>query len=131
MSPVSRKPSPSRSVRLADFIQSRLEADKLSLRKAAKGIGIAPSHLSSILNGEKTPDAGVCNAIADFLGIPRVQAYGLAGWLDLGEQDDQELDTLLSPLADSTEQFQKLKWIYFSIGDRAAREDFLKWVLKH
>lgn len=130
MSPVSRKPSPSRSVRLADFIQSRLEADKLSLRKAAKGIGIAPSHLSSILNGEKTPDAGVCNAIADFLEIPRVQAYGLAGWLDLGEQDDQELDTLLSSLVDSPEQIEKLKWIYFSIGDRDAREDFLKWVLK-
>lgn len=130
MSPVSRKPSPSRSVRLADFIQSRLEADKLSLRKAAKGIGIAPSHLSSILNGEKTPDAGVCNAIADFLCIPRVQAYGLAGWLDLGEQDDQELDTQLSSLADSPEQLKKLKWIYFSIGDRAAREDFLKWVQK-
>lgn len=131
MAPVSRKPSPSRSVRLADSIQSRLEADQLSLRKAAKGIGIAPSHLSSILNGEKTPDAGVCNAIADFFGIPRVQAYGLAGWLDLGEQDDHALDTLLTPFADTPEQLSKLKWIYFSIGDRAAREDFLKWVLKH
>ncbi|KPL80638.1 hypothetical protein ADN01_10860 [Levilinea saccharolytica] len=91
-------------------------------------MNIGASHLSHLMNGEKAPDAGVCNAIADFLGIPRVHAYGLAGWLDLDEQDDQALTALLTPFANSPEQLAKLKWIYFSIGDRAAREDFLQWV---
>lgn len=125
---VSRKPSPQKTAPLVQTIKSYMEANGFSLRKTASGIGIGASHLSEILNGEKVPDAGVCNAIADFLGIPRVQTYGLAGWLDIGEQDKKELDTLFSPFADSPEQLAKLKWIYFSIGDRTAREDFLRWV---
>lgn len=125
---VSRKPSPQKSVPLVKTLREFMETNGLSLRKTASCIGIGASHLSEILNGEKVPDAGVCNSMADFLGIPRVHAYGLAGWLDLDEQDDQALTTLLTPSADSPEQLTKLKWIYFSIGDRAAREDFLKWV---
>lgn len=125
---VSRKPAPEKTAPLVHTIKSFMEANGLSLRKTASGIGIGASHLSEILNGEKVPDAGVCNAIADFLGIPRVQAYGLAGWLNLGEQDDQQLDTLLSAFAGSPDQLAKLKWIYFSIGDRTARDDFLQWV---
>ncbi len=125
---VSRKPEPHKTAPLIRTIKSYMEKNGLSLRKTASGIGIGASHLSEILNGEKVPDAGVCNAIADYLGIPRVQVYGLAGWLDLGEQDDQALTALLTQSAASPEQLNKLKWIYFSIGDRAAREDFLQWV---
>lgn len=125
---ISRKPSPQKTAPLIKTIKSFMEAKKLSLRKTAIGIGIGASHLSEILNGEKVPDAGVCNAIADFLGIPRVQAYGLAGWLDLDEQDEQTLTDLLAPFASSPEQLARLKWIYFSIGDRTAREEFLQWV---
>jgi transcriptional regulator with XRE-family HTH domain len=91
-------------------------------------MGIGASHLSNILNGEKVPDAGVCNAIADFLGIPRVQVYGLAGWLDLGEQDDEALTILLTSFTATPEQLSQLKWIYYSIGDKTARCDFLNWV---
>ncbi len=125
---VSRKPSPQKTAPLIKTVKSFMEARNLSLRKTALGIGIGASHLSEILNGEKVPDAGVCNAIADFLGIPRVQAYGLAGWLNLDEQDDPAVTTLLAPFASSPEQLAQLKWIYFSIGDRTAREDFLQWM---
>ena len=125
---VSRKPAPHKTAPLVRTIKSYMETNGLSLRKTASGIGIGASHLSEILNGEKVPDAGVCNAIADYLGIPRVQAYGMAGWLDLSEQDDSTLTALLAPFSNSPEQLAKLKWIYFSIGDRAAREDFLQWV---
>lgn len=89
---------------------------------------ISPAHLSLILKGEEIPDAGVCNAIADFLGIPRVQVYGLAGWLDLGEQDDQALTDRLTSFVKYPEQLEQLKWIYYCIGDINAREAFLKWV---
>ncbi len=125
---ISRKPSPVKSAPLMLLLKKHLEESGISIRKASSLMHIGASHLSHLMNGEKAPDAGVCNAIADFLGIPRVHAYGLAGWLDLDEQDDQALTALLAPFANSPEQLTKLKWIYLSIGDRAAREDFLKWV---
>ena len=125
---ISRKPSPVKSAPLMLLLKKHLEESGISIRKASSQMNIGASHLSHLMNGEKAPDAGVCNAIADFLGIPRVHAYGLAGWLDLGEQDDSALTALLAPFANSPEQLAKLKWIYFSIGDRVAREDFLQWV---
>jgi len=93
---ISRKPSIESTTFLITTVKKYMEVNAISLRKAAKQMGIGASHLSNILNGEKVPDAGVCNAIADFLGIPRVQVYGLAGWLDLGEQDDEALTILLT-----------------------------------
>ena len=125
---ISRKPSPVRSAQLMLLLKKHLEEKGISIRKASSQMNIGASHLSHLMNGEKAPDAGVCNAIADFLEIPRVHAYGLAGWLDLDEQDDQTLTVLLAPFVDTPEQLAKLKWIFLSIGDRAAREDFLQWV---
>ena len=125
---VSRKPSPQKSAPLVKTLREFMGANGLSLRKTASSIGIGASHLSEILNGAKVPDAGVCNAMADFLGIPRVHAYELAGWLDLNELDDQILTSVLEPVAETTDQLKKLKWIYYSIGDQTAREEFLRWV---
>jgi len=56
----------------------------------------------------KVPDAGVCNAIADFLWNSRVQVYGLAGWLDLGEQDDEALTILLTSFTATLNNFRSL-----------------------
>lgn len=125
---ISRKPSPVKSAPLMLLLKKHLEENGISVRKASGQMNIGASHLSHLMNGEKAPDAGVCNAIADFLEIPRVHAYGLAGWLDLEEQDDQALTALLAPFVNSPEQLANLKWIYLSIGDKAAREDFLKWM---
>ena len=125
---ISRKPTLDQAKPLIAVIKKGLEDKQVSLRTAAKNMRISPAHLSLILNGEEVPDAGVCNAIADFLGIPRVQVYGLTGWLDLGEQDDEALTEFLSSLVDSPEQVNGLKWIYYSIGDKNARNDFLKWI---
>ncbi len=125
---VSRKPSPEKSKRLAKVVQKYLDSNSLSLRKAASQMGIGASHLSNILTGETSPDAGVCNSIADFLGIPRVQVYGLAGWLDLDEADDAKLTDFLKPFSSNPVQLSRLKLIYYSIGDKGARADFLKWV---
>ena len=125
---VSRKPSVEASNKLAAFIQQSLEDRKVSLRSAARQMQVSPAILSLIINGERIPDAGVCNAIADFLGVPRVQVYGLAGWLDIGEQDDETLTNLLIALTDSPEKLSQLKRIYYSIGDKTARGEFLTWV---
>jgi transcriptional regulator with XRE-family HTH domain len=125
---VSRKPLPDKAIQLTTVLKNFLDLKGISVRKAAAQMDIGASHLSHIMNGEKSPDAGVCNAIADFLGIPRVQVYGLAGWLDLGEQDDKALSELFLSFADTPEQAQDLKWIYYSIGDKNARVNFLKWI---
>lgn len=128
MPKISRKPTPDQAQPLIAVIKKGLEEKQVSLRTAAKEMGISPAHLSLILNREEVPDAGVCNAIADFLGIPRVQVYGLTGWLDLGEQDDEALTDSLSSFVDTPEQVNDLKWVYYSIGDKNARKDFLKWI---
>lgn len=125
---ISRKPQPEKSAPLASTLKEFLVVQGISVRKAAAQMNIGASHLSHIMKSEKVPDAGVCNAIADFLGIPRVQVYGLAGWLDLGEQDDEALTILLTSFTATPEQLSQLKWIYYSIGDKAARGDFLNWV---
>jgi transcriptional regulator with XRE-family HTH domain len=48
----------------------------------AAGADISHTYLSEIISGKKIPEAGVCNALADFLEIPRLKFYRLAGWLD-------------------------------------------------
>lgn len=125
---ISRKPTPDQAQSLIAVIKKGLEEKQVSLRTAAKDMRISPAHLSLILNGEEVPDAGVCNAIADFLGIPRVQVYGLAGWLDLDEQDDEALTEFLTSFVKHPEQLDRLKWIYYSIGEKNARNDFLKLI---
>ena len=125
---ISRKPSPSQSAPLMALLKKQMDANGISVRKAAAKMGIGASHLSHLLNGDKAPDAGVCNAIADYLGVPRVRAYGLAGWLDLNEEDDETLTAFLAPFAETPEQLARLKWVYYSIGEQTAREYFLNWV---
>jgi transcriptional regulator with XRE-family HTH domain len=125
---ISRKPSFAKAAKLSLFLKNKLSEKGVSLRFAAKQMGISPAHLSYIISGINIPDAGVCNAIADFLNTPRVQVYGLAGWLDLGEQDDKALTILLTSFTATPEQLSQLKWIYNCIGDKAARGNFLNWV---
>lgn len=85
MSSRSRKPELERAAPLREFLQAELQRRDISLRTAAKGMGISHSHLSNIMTGHRTPDAGVCNAMAGYLGKRKIEIYYLAGWL--GEED--------------------------------------------
>ena len=125
---ISRKPSPNQSAPLNKVLKTYLVDEGISVRKAAAQMGIGASHLSHILNGEKSPDAGVCNAIADFMGVQRVQVLGLAGWLDLTEIDDAEITKIILSVAGAPEQAEELKRVFYNIGDSMARENFLKWL---
>lgn len=127
---ISRKPSLAQSSPLTKVLRDYLEKNNLSVRKAASRMNIGASHLSHIMVGEKSPDAGVCNAIADFLQIPRVQVYSLAGWLEFEDQDDASLTNILSAITESPEQAEELRWIYYNIGDPKARHSFLSWLQK-
>lgn len=87
----SRKPQPPAHGLIA-LIRRELASRGLSAGAAARGIGISHSHLVDILNGKKTPDAGVCNAMAAFFNQPRVEILRLAGWLDDDPSEQNELE---------------------------------------
>ena len=72
---------------LGRYLKEIAETRRLSLRAIAAEAEISHSYLSEIINGKKVPEAGVCNAIADFFDVPRVKILSLAGWLDLSEDE--------------------------------------------
>jgi transcriptional regulator with XRE-family HTH domain len=74
--------SPKTSNLLGEYLRKVIEERNLSLRTVAVGAGVSLGYVSDVVNGKNIPDAGVCNALADFLKIPRIKIYRLAGWLD-------------------------------------------------
>ena len=121
----SRKPSPQQSFRLAEASKQCLTERNISLPQAASQIGIDASHLSRLLNLETTPDAGVCNLIADFLNLPRVDIYAKAGWLEMdGIRDEETLGRLLS-LELEPEDLTRSEFIFMNIGDSLARVQYV------
>jgi len=126
MSKAGHKSSPGQAKQLAEFIKKALTEKGVSQRTAAKEIGIDIAFISRILSGEKTPNAQVCNSIADYFGMPRVQIYALSGWLDLGDVNDfNELNKLKGFFPEQTDQAE-IESIYLNIGDRQARTKFFQ-----
>ena len=83
-----KKIKPTRtSSALGAYIIEWANQQNLSLSAIAEGAGISQPYISEIVNGKKIPEAGVCNAIADYFDVPRVKILSLAGWLDLSEDE--------------------------------------------
>ena len=59
-----------------------MKENGLSVRQAAKKIGISYGYLSRIMTGKSRPDVRVCIALADAFGDPRVDILRYAGWLE-------------------------------------------------
>jgi len=76
------------------------------------------------MTGKKTPDAGVCNAIAIYFERPKLEIYRLAGWLDV-QDDTNDLETLRQ-IAENDDQFSEWKKVYESIGEAEERKMFVK-----
>lgn len=122
---ISRKPSPQQSLRLSEALKKCLTERNISLRQAASQIGIDASHLSRLLNLETTPDAGVCNLIADFLNLPRVDIYAKAGWLEMDGIRDVETLGRLQSLELEPEDLTPAEFIFMNIGDSLARVQYV------
>jgi len=75
------------SANLGDYLRQAISDRGISLRALAAGAGVSPAYVSEIMNGKNIPEARVCNAIADFLNVPRITIYKLAGWIDSGEDE--------------------------------------------
>lgn len=130
MPKTGHKPSPEQSRPLADFMKQAISEQGISLRTAAKQIGIDIAFLCRIVNGENTPNAHVCNLIADYFELPRVQVYALAGWLPLGDVPDTEVVSALNALFPDPGERAEVEKIYFNIGDGAARARYLQILQK-
>jgi len=126
MSKAGHKPPPGQSRQLAEFMKETISEQGISLRTAAKHIGIDIASLCRILNGDTTPNAGVCNLIADYFDIPRVQVYEMAGWLEMDHATDLNAIRALIPLFPEPRDQADIEQIFANIGDPTAREKFIQ-----
>lgn len=77
-----RKRPPEQAQELVNFLKARMASSDISLRTLAAGSGISASYLSEILHQKKVPEILVCNAIANYLGVPKIRVLQMSGWLD-------------------------------------------------
>jgi transcriptional regulator with XRE-family HTH domain len=103
--------------------QKALERD-LSLRQIAVGIGIGSSHLSAILNGKRPISVEICNAIADFFNIQRVNLYNTIGWITLDE--DEELISRIREYSKKNPEFAQFVKIILETKDENDRERLMR-----
>ncbi len=75
-------------VKLKEFMTKMTQERNLSLRKVATGIDLPPSHLSAILNGKRPLRVAICNSIADYFEVPRIELYNQVGWVDLSMDEE-------------------------------------------
>jgi transcriptional regulator with XRE-family HTH domain len=119
---------------LANFLHQIAKERNLSPRSIAVGAGVSPGYFSEIYNGKRIPEADVCNRIADFLHVPRIDIYGLAGWLDLSvneqfiqkagdfSRNDPEFARLLNEIMSLTNEVEKkrlIRALEFLLKDKA------------
>jgi transcriptional regulator with XRE-family HTH domain len=58
------------AAQLASRVRAKREAEKLSLRAAAKGLGMSAATLSRVESGDHLPDRDHLLRLADWAGIP-------------------------------------------------------------
>jgi transcriptional regulator with XRE-family HTH domain len=56
---------------VAQLLRDLREQQGASLRKAAHQLGVAPSHLSRLENGYKSPSGALRDRAASYYGVPR------------------------------------------------------------
>jgi len=112
------------NLKIHEYLAIRLRETGLSLRSAAKTIGISSAYLSDIATGKRIPEAGVCNAIADAFGDPRIKILRYAGWLN----DDDISVTLaeLERMAKKDPQFLELVKLYRNLDGKDEKATLLR-----
>ncbi len=74
--------------KIKQFMTEMTKERGISLRQVAAGIGIGSSHLSAILNGKRPLRVAICNSIADYFEVPRIELYNQVGWVDLSMDEE-------------------------------------------
>ena len=73
--------------KLKQFMTRMTQERNLSLRRVAAGIDLPSSHLSAILNGKRPLRVAICNSIADYFEVPRIELYNQVGWISLSKDE--------------------------------------------
>lgn len=111
---------------LGEFLSNIAHERNLSFRAIAAGSGVSHAYLSEIVSGKKTPEAGVCNALADFLEFPRTKIYKLAGWLDLNEE--QEFIAAIQEFVQKHPEMEEFLSMVMNIDDDEQRNAMLRLI---
>jgi transcriptional regulator with XRE-family HTH domain len=82
----------------------------MSLVAVANGVGISSSYLSELLSGKKDPSIEVCNKIASYFHVPKIQVYKLAGLID--DDSEDELLEYLIEMVNKDPDFKELAKLY-------------------
>jgi transcriptional regulator with XRE-family HTH domain len=93
---------------LAQFVFAN--SGDMPLTTVADGIGISSSYLSEILGGKKEPSIEVCNKIASYFNVSKIEVYKLMGWIDNDPKGD--LLEYLIELAKKDPDFVELAKLY-------------------
>ena len=109
---------------MKDFLTQKAQERNLSLRQVAAGIGIGSSHLSAIMNGKRPVSVDVCNSIADFFGVQRVELYNLIGWVTMDE--DEELTNRIREFSKKNPEFTQFMKMLMETKDEGERKRLMR-----
>ena len=122
-----KKKKPTKSPKeFIGFLEKITKNRSLTYSAIAEGAGLSASYVSDIANGKRIPEAGVCNAIADFLNVSRIEILNMVGWLDL--DDDEQFMQAVREKASHDEDFKDLLELYMSLESERERRFFIKFV---
>jgi len=109
---------------LKDFVNQKAQERNLSLRQVAAGVGIGSSHLSAILNGKRPVSVEVCNAMADFFNMQRVELYNLIGWITMDE--DEEFTSRIREYSKKDPEFSQFVKMILETKDEGERKRLMR-----
>lgn len=85
------------------IIKNKMETDNLGIRELARKLGVSHPTVTDVVTYGNMPSFDTCNALSDWLGIPRELGLKKSGLLPFKQDDDQWLEeqnhkmTLLDP----------------------------------
>lgn len=109
---------------MKDFLTRKAQEQNLSFRQVAARIGIGSSHLSAIMNGNRPISVNVCNAIADFFGVQRVELYNLIGWVSMDE--DEEFTNRIREYSKKDPEFAQFVKMILETKDEGERKRIMR-----
>ncbi len=76
------------------MIKEKMDADNLGVRELARLLGVSHPTITEIVTYENMPSFDTCNALSDWLGIPKTTGLRLAGLLPHNPNIDEETEEL-------------------------------------
>lgn len=82
------------SAEFLKIIKTKMDTDNLGVRELARLLGVSHPTITEIVTYENMPSFDTCNALSDWLGIPKTTGLRLAGLLPSNPSIDEETEEL-------------------------------------